>query len=1422
MIFIKKITIALFLYFVSGYSAYSNNILINIENDKLYRDINGNIFYSLDFCKAYLIENSIYLINGYYFSSYEASDVKYDQDNNLNCIYKLKNEFGEEIIESINPLKNNFGYEYVINNKVNDEINILFIYDVKNGMFFNNIFFINEIEKSIFDSKVGNIKFNSLGAFPVNTNSTSFEYIINSIKNETNEFQNVKSIMNKIKADFYVYVSLNKEELGGNIYRLGKASGVLGLNNGLIGNLSNEKDEVNGMVTIVDKGYDTFLHEFGHLFGLMHNREISSTDLLKNAIYPFASGYGKSNDQNGGAFRTLMAYPESFTSAQSFKLYSSPYNTCNNQPCGKNKYLGTDGADAVSALKVTIPQILNFRDRDINDPKVLITTSRDDVVLGSDLEDVINLDNGNDIVYTSKSNTLQNTMGKDLITFGSGNDKLYIGSVDDLGYTEIQDYTYDDLLVFYESSENDFDYIKNESDLIIESFRNKNKIIIANFYNDFYGYDIYYDLEIGKNVLRGIRLINVYNSGQYGNEDKKSNYYLVNDNTYLDISGYAYHIFEGKNIIYGSRKSDTYIFRSGRYETIIKDDSCYINNDLIYFENFNKNEVYYEKIGNSLIIKRKDSLNGYDTVIIDNYFYSECFKIEKIKFADGVEYSLSSIINLNENNETNLAIIAIDDDNTNIDLDLSLNKNYKIEYIGENIDFEGHLYIKNGICNTTVEYEKGEIILDGEVILYDNCYLKAKNIKINKLKTDVIHKGIIDSLSDVIYSSNQLLKMNLKLVNNNNMILNFGSSLNVMESKTKNTNLILMEGSYLEHTQKKYIGNINNNNGVFKSCIQGYNLTYGKLGSVSKINKMINCESNLSNDLEKLPYLIPDEEDDFINSLEIEYFDEETKILPKIKIIDGVCKVKQQLQGYTVFVTENAYLEKGGSLSGENGDCHIIAKNIIYEKNNENGQNIKHFEIEAENIIYFGNYFNYYNIIDNTSYGSLKSKNKIINKGKMKIYNLSVYSGVFENSGNINAQILNIATLLHNSLNGYIYGATISTKNEIYDMNGLNYGYLKFKALNLNDMVIFNKENVYKNLYGKQMQISLEGLGSLLLNSDIEFDELNRSYNMKINENSNGVLTLNNYQCNDKYIDYFNGVIILKNLKLGDFKYPKICNFKAKKVIIESIVKETKDVGKINVEGDIEFLESNQYSYIDLKITNGKLIVNNNLTLKYINLINSSIVNNGNLILKIINTNNPNYLEGNLPNVLKTILSGNLVFDKNTILINPQISSSSTITINDGVILTLENSLNVYITTLNISLESKGKLILNNYTCKDGVVNYYNGEVELNNLRSQIDGKYYCKINAKVIEINSTDNLKSLYLIELDGNLKLKNETINNYKTTLKVKNGNIINNGINKVKSIDLQNGNIINGEGLNTYLCLTRIDGIYYKYPSNLEVCQ
>lgn len=120
---------------------------------------------------------------------------------------------------------------------------------------------------------------------------------------------------------------------------------------GTQGKMQRAKESMYSHVVVQGCPDITLVHELGHNMGLRHSW---LQDGKGGGTFSYALGHGER-----GVFSTVMGYPHLFGVRNSEYSFSSPDLTCKGRPCGVA--IGQPNeADAVSALKVTVPQVAAF------------------------------------------------------------------------------------------------------------------------------------------------------------------------------------------------------------------------------------------------------------------------------------------------------------------------------------------------------------------------------------------------------------------------------------------------------------------------------------------------------------------------------------------------------------------------------------------------------------------------------------------------------------------------------------------------------------------------------------------------------------------------------------------------------------------------------------------------------------------------------------------------------------------------------------------------------------------------------------------------------------------------------------------------------------------------------------------------------
>ncbi|WP_280513962.1 calcium-binding protein [Ruminiclostridium herbifermentans] len=270
-------------------------------------------------------------------------------------------------------------------------------------------------------------------------------------------------------------------------------------------------------------------------------------------------------------------------------------------------------------------------------------TDIDEIIYGSKGKDIINSNGGNDII--------DGKGGGDYINGGTGND-VYIFN---LGYGVMTIEDYDETIGNIDTikfgkgiSPDNIVFNKVGFDLEITIPGTTDKVIVKNYYkNDFYKIEqiIFSDNGvIWDKSLIDAQPVYINGSGElYGtagvdiitgeNGDDRLFGYEGNDT--LNGAG-------GNDYLSGGSGSDTYIFNLGSGTDTIEDyDENLSDIDTIQFgENIFSDNIVFNKVNNNLEI----TINGSDDkLIIKDYYLSDNYKIEQIKFNDGTIWNKEDI-----------------------------------------------------------------------------------------------------------------------------------------------------------------------------------------------------------------------------------------------------------------------------------------------------------------------------------------------------------------------------------------------------------------------------------------------------------------------------------------------------------------------------------------------------------------------------------------------------------------------------------------------------------------------------------------------------------------------------------------------------------------------------------------------------------
>jgi Ca2+-binding RTX toxin-like protein len=269
-------------------------------------------------------------------------------------------------------------------------------------------------------------------------------------------------------------------------------------------------------------------------------------------------------------------------------------------------------------------------------------TDIDEIIVGSTGKDIIDAKGGNDII--------DGRGGGDVINGGTGNDTYIFNS----GYGVLTITDYDEAIGNIDTikfgagiSPDKLVFNKVGLNLEITVSGTTDKIVVTNYYQsdrnrieqiNFNGSVIWNKSDIdaqpvyinGSGELYGTAGVDIMTGGS-GN-DKLFGY---EGNDILNGSG-------GNDYLYGGTGSDTYIFNQGSGIDTIEDyDAALTDVDTIQFgQGIAPENVIFNKVGADLEITLP---GGKDKLIIKNYYSSDFYKFDQIKFSDGTVWDKEDI-----------------------------------------------------------------------------------------------------------------------------------------------------------------------------------------------------------------------------------------------------------------------------------------------------------------------------------------------------------------------------------------------------------------------------------------------------------------------------------------------------------------------------------------------------------------------------------------------------------------------------------------------------------------------------------------------------------------------------------------------------------------------------------------------------------
>lgn len=282
--------------------------------------------------------------------------------------------------------------------------------------------------------------------------------LISNIKNNTNGFENLNDIVNKTDADLVVYMTDSAKGYG-RASRFGKdGNGVYNINSIPIITIAYNYDDKTD-----DNNYNAYIfsHEIGHPLGGVDNDG-------GIGLYPFSKGLSFVDTINGLKTYTIMEYPNSVLDVMHQNYSTTSISTCgfnHNLLCGDvNLY------DMKSTLEYTIPKLASLRERNLNSFITTSPTEQTDLITGSNLNDIFNLLDGDDVLYASS--------GEDLFILGQGNDTFFVQ--DRIGETTIVDFTSSDRIGFESNSSGNYSIYQENTNLVVQG--DYIRVVLIDFY----------------------------------------------------------------------------------------------------------------------------------------------------------------------------------------------------------------------------------------------------------------------------------------------------------------------------------------------------------------------------------------------------------------------------------------------------------------------------------------------------------------------------------------------------------------------------------------------------------------------------------------------------------------------------------------------------------------------------------------------------------------------------------------------------------------------------------------------------------------------------------------------------------------------------------------------------------------------------
>ena len=373
-----------------------------------------------------------------------------------------------------------------------------------------------------------------------------------------------------------------------------------------------------------------------------------------------------------------------------------------------------------------------------------------------------------------------------------------------------------------------------------------------------------------------------------------------------------------------------------------------------------------------------------------------------------------------------------------------------------------------------------------------------------------------------------------------------------------------------------------------------------------------------------------------------------------------------------------------------------------------------------------------------------------------------------------------------------IYIFTLKNKNEI--KVSMSYNDVKFIIDDENSITISKAARDVR--YQIENFIFSDGVATwdemIRLPRDCWFDSINPFSTSSLNVNSTETSTCETEEqtppekvtlegiCGST-MDYSNHVVSLLNLQISSNNKCKIIAHTINVITIDQNYLH----GNLDVNGELAFLEEVDLRLDALIHNDGDLIVNGKLNI-------TTLTTN-----KIGNQ----YVYGEL-NVTKTMLKGtvvnsvkgSIVADRPAELTNAVISVDEMILLNADVV--FNDSM------IMGSFSGTGILSINDSLCPLSLT-YEGGDIIYENIKMNPTSTSYnrsCSIKAENVYLNSMNPTYPKGILTVEGNVHMADGFADAlYYFSLIIKNGDLINYGMNKINSLSLTNGTLINLSGGN-----------------------